>query len=234
MVFAIKAGPPARLGEIAIHDDSGFSPVRLLKASGWRRNTHLTAARAERGLNRLHQYYVAHGRLQVNVSIEQRLYNAKTNTETLVVKAAGGPLIRVKVQGAAISSSELRTLLPIYHDGVTDDQALAASEKLLADHFQQKGFFFATVKASRTTREQPPASAQPSLLRGAWTAWGICRLRRKRQPCVFDRSADMRPYHRQPRDCCFLTLQNSARTFRTRRPQRCWRFINRRVIWTPA
>jgi outer membrane protein insertion porin family len=178
VVFAIKAGPPAHLGEIEIHDDSGFSPIRLLKASGWRRNTHLTAARVERGLYRLHQYYVAHGHLQVNVSIEQRRYDAKINAETLVVKAAGGPLIRVKLHGAAISSSELRALLPMYHDGVTDDQALAASEKLLADHFQQKGFFFATVKASRSTRESP--QRQINLLfsvvrgpRGEFAGYGV-------------------------------------------------------------
>ena len=116
---------------------------------------YLTAARVERGLYRLHQFYVAHGRLQVNINVQQRVYDAKTNTEKLVVKADGGPLFRVRVQGASISSSQLQNLLPLYRDGVTDDQALALSEKALERHFQQKGYFFASVKASRVPREDP-------------------------------------------------------------------------------
>ena len=126
-----------------------------MKVSGWHPHMYLTAARVEHGLYRLHQFYVAHGRLQVNISIQQRIYDAKTNTEKLIVKADGGPLVRVRVQGASISSSQLQNLLPLYHDGVTDDQALARSERLLEDHFQQQGYFFASVKASRVPRQEP-------------------------------------------------------------------------------
>jgi outer membrane protein assembly factor BamA len=116
---------------------------------------YLTTARVERGLYRLRQFYVAQGRLQVNISIQQRIYDAKTNTEKLIAKAEGGPLVLVRVQGASISSAQLQNLLPLYRDGVTDDQALARSEKLLEDHFQRQGYFFASVKASRVPRQEP-------------------------------------------------------------------------------
>jgi len=151
--FVIKAGPPARVSTVQFQDDSGFPPQRLMKVSGWHPRMYLTAARVERGLYRLHQFYVTHGHLQVNASIQQRIYDAKTNTEKLLVKVDGGPLIRVRVQGASISTSQLQNLLPLYHDGVTDDQALARSEKLLEDRFQQKGYFFASVKGSRVARQ---------------------------------------------------------------------------------
>ena len=84
--FTIKAGPPARVSAVQFQDDSGFPPERLMKVSGWHPHMYLTAARVERGLYRLHQFYVAHGRLQVNISIQQRVYDAKTNTEKLIVK----------------------------------------------------------------------------------------------------------------------------------------------------
>jgi outer membrane protein assembly complex protein YaeT len=155
VAFLIKAGPPARVSTVQFQDDSGFPPARLMKVAGWHPHMILTATRLEHGLYRLHQFYVAHGRLQVNISVQQRVYDAKTNTEKMMVKADGGPLLRVRVQGASISSSQLQSLLPMYHDGVTDDQALTLSEKLLEGHFQQKGYFSAAVKASRVPRESP-------------------------------------------------------------------------------
>ena len=79
----------------------------------------------------------------------------KTNTEKLVVKADGGPLLRVRVQGASISSSQLQNLLPLYHDGVTDDQALARSEKLLEGSFSAEGLFLCRGKATASQRQAP-------------------------------------------------------------------------------
>jgi len=160
VVFTIVAGPPARLSAVQFPDDSGFPPERLMKVSGWHPRMFLTAARAEHGLDRLHQFYITHGRLQVNVSIQQRIYEAKTNTEKLIVKVDSGPLFQVRVQGASISASQLQNLLPLYHDGVTDDQALARSEKLLVGHFQQRGYFLVAVKATRVSQQQPKPHVQ--------------------------------------------------------------------------
>jgi outer membrane protein assembly complex protein YaeT len=153
--FTIKAGTPARVSTVQFQDDSGFPPERLMKVSGWHSQMYLTAARVERGLYRLRQFYMAHGHLQANINIPQRTYDAKTNTEKLIVTIDSGPLIQVRVQGASISSSQLQNLLPLYHEGVIDDQALARSEKLLEDHFQRQGYFFVSVKARRATVQVP-------------------------------------------------------------------------------
>ncbi len=155
LVFSVQAGHPARVQSVEFRDHATFPPGRLMKVSGWHPGIQLTAQRVERGLFHLHQFYVARGHLQVNISIQQRAYDPKTNTESLIVKADGGPQIRVRVEGAKISSGKLRDLLPVYRDGVIDDQALAHSEKLLEDHFQQQGHFSATVKASRISRTEP-------------------------------------------------------------------------------
>ena len=156
VVFSVEAGPPARLSSVEFNDHAAFPPARLMKLSGWRPGVQLTAARVEHGLYHLHQFYVAQGHLQASINVQQRIYDAKTNTERLLVKAEGGPLIRVRVEGAAISAAKLRDLLPMYRDGVIDDTALARSEKLLEDHFQQKGYFSASVKARRVSHTEPP------------------------------------------------------------------------------
>ena len=156
LALSVEPGPPARLSGAEFQNNTAFPRERLMKVSGWHPGMQLTAARVERGLFRLHQFYVARGLLQANINIQRREYDAKTNTEKLIVKADGGLPIRVRMQGASISSSRLNNLLPFYRDGVLDDQALARSEKLLEDHFQEQGFFSASVKASRVTHPEPP------------------------------------------------------------------------------
>jgi outer membrane protein assembly complex protein YaeT len=155
LVLSIQAGPASRVSRVDFQSETVFSPQRLMKILTWHPGVHLTATRAEHGLFRLHQFYVAHGYLQVNVNIQQRIYDAASNTEKVVVKTEAGPLIRARVLGASISSARLHELLPMYRDGVIDDQALADSEKLLEDHFQQRGYFMARAKASRESRADP-------------------------------------------------------------------------------
>jgi outer membrane protein insertion porin family len=94
VAFDIKAGSPARVSAVQFIDDSGFPPERLMKVSGWRPHLYLTAARIERGLYRLRQFYVAQGRIQANINVQQRIYDNKSNTETVLVRAQGGPLLR--------------------------------------------------------------------------------------------------------------------------------------------
>ena len=83
------------------------------------------------------------------MSVLRRKYDPKLDTETLQVQVKAGPLVRVRVEGAKISRSKLKTLLPVYRDGVVDQPALAQSQAILEDYFQQHGYFSATVEAAQ-------------------------------------------------------------------------------------
>jgi len=170
-LFSVFPGQPARLSSVEFQDRLEFPAARLVKVSGWRRGTQLTSARIERGLLRLRQFFVSRNRLQANSSVLKREYDPQLNTEKLLVKVEVGPLFRVRVEeatvsrpkpkslvaswlrggieGSLISRSKLKTLLPVYRDGVVDEPALAHSEKILEDYYQQKGFFSASVKAQQ-------------------------------------------------------------------------------------
>ena len=153
--FTLRAGKAARVSAVEFGDNAAFPPERLRKISGWHPHMFLTALRVEHGLYRLRQFYMKHGRLQAGVSLQQRIYDPKTNTERVLVKANAGPLIRVRVQGASISASKLENLLPLYHDGITDDQALLLSKSALKDYYQQKGYFLVSIQVSRVLHENP-------------------------------------------------------------------------------
>ncbi len=155
VVFSIQAGTPARISGVEFPEDAGFSPERLMRVSGWHPHIILTETRLERGLYRLHQFYVAHGHLRADISIQKREYNAATNTEKLIVKTDVGPLLSVRVQGASISRSQLQNLLPLYRDGATDTPALERCERLLEGHFQQQGYFAAKATARRKSAQGP-------------------------------------------------------------------------------
>jgi outer membrane protein assembly complex protein YaeT len=148
-IFSILPGKPARLSSVEFQGDPGFAPAKLAKVAGWRHGIQLTSAHVERGSFRLHQFFVSRNRLQATVSVLKREYDTKLNTEKLLVRVETGPLVRVRVEGAKIPSSKLKTLLPVYRDGVVDEPALAHSDRLLEDYLQQLGYFSAAVKAEQ-------------------------------------------------------------------------------------
>jgi outer membrane protein assembly complex protein YaeT len=149
VIFSIFPGKPARFSSVEFQGHPGFPPAKLAKEAGWRHGTQLTSARVERGLLKLHQFLLARNHLQATASLLKREYNAELNTEKLLVRVESGPLVRVRVEGAKISHSKLKTLLPFYRDGVVDEPSLARSERILEDNFQQQGYFSASVKAQQ-------------------------------------------------------------------------------------
>jgi outer membrane protein assembly complex protein YaeT len=149
VVFLVSPGRPARLSAVEFQNHAAFPPERLAAVAGWRSGTHLTAARVQRGLFKIHQFYVSRGRLQATTSILKRVYDPKLNTEKLLVLAESGPLVRVLVEGAQISTSKLKELLPVFRDGVVDDPSLARSAQTLEDYFQRQGYLSASVKPER-------------------------------------------------------------------------------------
>jgi outer membrane protein assembly complex protein YaeT len=149
VLFSVFPGKPARLGSLEFQGHAGFPPAKLAKVAGWHAGIQLTSARVERGLFRLRQFFASHDRLQATASVLKREYDAKLNTEKLLVGVEAGPLVRVRVEGAKISRSKLKELLPVYRDGVVDEYALARSEGILEDHFQRQGYFSAAVKAEK-------------------------------------------------------------------------------------
>ena len=149
VLFSVFPGEPARFGSVEFEGHPGFPAAKLAKVAGWHRGIQLTSARVERGMLRLHQFFLSRNRLQATVSVLKREYEDKLNTEKLQIRVESGPLVRVRVEGAKISRSKLKTLLPVYRDGVVDEPSLARSERVLEDNFQQAGYFSATVKAQQ-------------------------------------------------------------------------------------
>ncbi len=144
-IFQVTPGKNARLGSIEFHGDLGFPIQKLTSASGWKVRAHLTSARLERGLYKIHRLYMKQGHPQALISILAREFNKQNNTETLAIQIEPGPLVRVRLEGAKLSESKLRAILPFDREGSLDETGVALGAASLRDHFERHGYFQARV-----------------------------------------------------------------------------------------
>lgn len=151
VLIRINPGPGALLSKVVFDGNPLFPQPRLVHRAGWKIGRHLTSSSLEKGLTRLQQEYARRGRLEAVASLSGRDYNSTNNTETLHIRVNPGPMVKIRVRGARISKSTLKTLLPTYTEGLTDDLSLSTGAAHIRDYFQQEGYFEAAVHWSRQT-----------------------------------------------------------------------------------
>jgi outer membrane protein assembly complex protein YaeT len=146
IVFSVTPGEHARLSSVEFHGDLATPIQKLTSTSGWKVRSHLTSTRLERGLFKIHQLYLKLGLPQAIVSVLSREYDPQHNTEKLAVQIEAGPRVTVRIEGAKISNSRLRQLLPFYREGSLDETGVARGGEVLRDHFERQGYFQAQVE----------------------------------------------------------------------------------------
>lgn len=149
VVFSVTGGPQARLGGVDFQGQPILPPRRLALIAGWKPGSHLTAAGIDRGLTRIHRYYVKHGRVEAKAVLQSRTPDPSKTSEKLVVEVTAGPLVKVSVQGARIGSSKLRQLLPLFAEGQTDELVLGDGQRQLQDYLERQGYYSASVHWNR-------------------------------------------------------------------------------------
>ncbi len=147
--FSIVAGQPAVLSVVEIQGHSIVPPERLVAIARWRPGRRMTSTRLERGLLRIHQFYLKQGRLQAYTNVQQRSYDHIHHSEKLVLQVEAGPLVKLRVLGARVSSANTRRLLPMFAEGVTDDFAVQQGQRNLEDYFERLGYFSAKAMGDR-------------------------------------------------------------------------------------
>ena len=156
VTFSIDAGIPARLGKVEFQGNLSVPSAKLAAVCGWRRRSHLTANQLERGLYKLRRFYANRGRLQATASIVNRFQTNEGRNENFDVQVQEGPLVRVRVQGARVSSSKMKDLLPFFREGTIDETAIARGQEILQDYFEQRGYYSSKVKTEHGVQQAPP------------------------------------------------------------------------------
>ncbi len=141
IAFQVVSGPQARVGSVQISGDPGMD------ADEFRRHAHLkTGAPVEhdtgnRALAGVLKEYQHQDRLEAEIKLEAQPYTESSKKNDFHFFANQGPVVRVRVEGASISSERLRHLLPVFEEGAVDDDLLNEGNRRLRNYFQRMGYF---------------------------------------------------------------------------------------------
>lgn len=147
----VVPGMRARIGTIKITNNTRYSDAEILrraKITKKKGKTELTSARLTSSRDRLHTFLVDQGYLGASALITPGTYDSASNAIPLTLEVTAGPRIEVQVNGAHLSKSNRKRLLPIYAEGAVDEDLLQEGRRNIRDFFQRQGYFDADVEVT--------------------------------------------------------------------------------------
>jgi outer membrane protein assembly complex protein YaeT len=141
----VTAGPRARIGAITIQNQTQFSAEELRGQLRIKQGTEITSERLNRVADRARKWLAGQDYLGARVTTRRGTYDASSNRVPVEFTVYAGLEVRVSVQGAKVSQSTLRKLVPIYQEGAVDEDLLQEGRRSLRDWFERAGYFDAQV-----------------------------------------------------------------------------------------
>jgi len=153
LYFDVTPGERARIAEVEITGSPRFPPDQITRAAKLRPGKELTAQRLQSALARLRRFYQKRDYLEAEIGVAERRYLPDKNGVRLVLAVNAGPQVEVRVEGAKLSESKRRELLPIYDEGSVDADLVREGAGNLRDYLQRKGHF--EVEVQTQVHEEP-------------------------------------------------------------------------------
>ena len=146
VTYTVAVGPQARVGQVQVEGtDAGLTPAEFRKKGKLKQGSKVTRDTASNALDRLRKLYQKRDRLEATVTLEKQTYVESRKQVDYEFKVHEGPEVKVSVEGAKISKSRLRLLVPIYEEGTIDNDLLNEGVFNIRDFEQQQGYFDAKV-----------------------------------------------------------------------------------------
>src|SRR6266852_303348 len=153
VLINIQSGPRARIKEIQLKNGTEYRDAEILSRSKLKAGRQLTAAHVQRGTSRVRNFLVKKGHLNARAVVRRGTYDAKSNTIPLELEVTEGPLVRIAVTGAKLSSGELKKLVPVYQEGAVDADLLEEGKRNIRERLERDGYFDAEVEYATSTNE---------------------------------------------------------------------------------
>ena len=231
VTFTVDQGPRARVGAIAVDNNTPYPDAQILRRTKISAKNSVTAAGLSRASDRVKKYLVKQGYLGAGALFERGTYDAQSNRVPLTLSVSAGPRIRIEVNGAHMSASRQKKLLPMYAEGAVDEDLLQEGRRNLRDYLQSEGYFDADVQVEsrqddtlkeRVITYDVIARQQVSPRgRGVWRQQIFPGATARATPAVCSLRLSLRMAASASR-CCGMTSTRSARcifptAFRTHR-----------------
>lgn len=154
LVFAVEAGPRARLEGLTIEGDTGMPVEEIREILGLRQGDPFRPARLQEGLDELaEQLYERHYFYHELEILEQSL-DLATAATTLVIAVRSGPRVDLVISGIDEEEHELHEELAIFEFDTVDDWALKESRHQLVQYLQEQRYWRPLVSYGRSRDEE--------------------------------------------------------------------------------
>src|SRR5882762_2081470 len=153
IVVHVKPGPRARLEAIRLKNNTEYRDAEILSRLKMRSGREITAARLQRGTDRIRNFLVKKGHLSARAAVRRGEYDAVKNTIPLDLDVTEGPRVQVTVTGAKFSKGDLKKLIPVYQEGAVDADLLEEGKRNLQERLEREGYFDAEVDYETDTHE---------------------------------------------------------------------------------
>lgn len=147
--FDIELGPRAAIGSLFVTGNSEIDEAQLRQITKWGEGKDFRQDRIDRGLARLRRYLRERDYWQAEIRTYWPDYENGPNRLNGVIDINTGPRMIVRVEGENFSQGRLRKYLPIFEEGVIDEDLLAEGRRNLTDYLQTRGYFSAQVEYTR-------------------------------------------------------------------------------------
>jgi outer membrane protein insertion porin family len=153
VIVHVKSGPRVRVKEIQLKNGTEYRDTEILSRLKMKPGRELTAARIQRGTERIRKFLVKKGHLNARAAVHRGEYDAAKNTVPLELEVTEGPRVKIMVAGAKFSSGELKRLVPVYQEGAVDVDLLEEGKRNIRERLERQGYFDAGVEYTTSTRQ---------------------------------------------------------------------------------
>jgi outer membrane protein insertion porin family len=153
VIVHVKPGKRARIEAIHLTNGTEYREAEILSKLKMKPGTALTAARLQRGTDRIRKFLVKKGHLSARAAVRRGEYDTAKNTVPLELDVTEGPRVQVAVTGAKISKGDLKRLVPVYQEGAVDADLLEEGKRNLRERLERQGYFDAKVDYTTETHD---------------------------------------------------------------------------------
>uniref|UniRef100_A0A372ITZ2 Outer membrane protein assembly factor n=1 Tax=Paracidobacterium acidisoli TaxID=2303751 RepID=A0A372ITZ2_9BACT len=149
--FQVHTGKQARVGDVQTEGDRGMDLKTFRKKGRLKEGSKVNRDTVSRALAGLRKQYQKKERLEADLAMQSKTYQQTANHLNYKFTANQGPVIRIRVNGAKLSSGKIRNLVPVYEEGSIDEDLLNEGTRRVRDYFQRRGYFRVKVDRHRTS-----------------------------------------------------------------------------------
>ncbi len=146
VTFNVTPNTQAKVEEFRLNIE-GFNPAEISRKLRLKPGVNFSREALNQDIVRIRTALREEKFVAPQLNEERVVYDRESNSVTIELTGAVGPIVNVSVEaeGEKVSESAQTRLLPVKREGTLDFSAIVEGQRRLENHFQEQGYFFVSV-----------------------------------------------------------------------------------------